>query len=374
MKNNVAYIVSIGKGLESFIYREVDEMIKRGVNIILFSTKYKENDIFSPKEEWQVEKLNYISIIISFFINLLSRPIEVLKMIKNAKKDNTLVELLIALDYSLKMKKNNITNIHCHFGDRKYFIGYYCKQILNIPLSLTVHAHELFANPNEAFFKKSIHFADKIICISEKNRLILINDFNVDENKINVIRLSIDLENFSKQEKTRILTVARYTERKGFNELFNVIKELDRDDIEFVTIGFGDMNLKSMSKKLDIEDKVTIFGKMDAKQLKYFYNTCDIFCLPSKSTKDEGAEGIPVVLMEAMASEMIIVTTPNGSISELVDNVLVEEESISDLKKGLELAITQLKDKKEIGNINRTKVISEYSEKNIDELKRYLYE
>lgn len=369
-----AYIVSIGKGLESFIYREIEEMFKRGVDITLYTTKYNPNDIFSPKKEWTVEKLNYINIFFSLLIYILTKPTKFLKLFNIARKYKTFIELIIAIDYSNKMKQSNITNIHCHFGDRKYFIGYFCKEILGLPLSLTVHAHELFANPNEDFFKYSVHHADKIVCISSKNKDILINNFNVNSNKIEVIRLSIDLDNFSRKLKIKVLTVARYTERKGFNELFQSIKELNRDDIEFITIGFGDIDLGKMAKDLGIEEKVTIFGKMDAKQLKYFYNTCDIFCLPSKSTKDEGAEGIPVVLMEAMASEMIIVTTPNGSISELVDNILVEEDSVNDLVRGLNLAIEQLEDRNNIGSNNRKKVISEYSERNIDTLKRYLYE
>ena len=58
----IAYIVSIGKGLESFIYREVDEMIKKGIDITLFATKYNPNDIFSPREEWKVEKINLFNI------------------------------------------------------------------------------------------------------------------------------------------------------------------------------------------------------------------------------------------------------------------------------------------------------------------------
>lgn len=369
-----AYIVSIGKGLESFIYREIDEMIKRKVNVVLFSTKYKENDIFSPKKEWDVEKINYLNLIVSFILLLLYKPFKLFSLLKKAKRDKTLIELMIAIDYSRKMKEKNITNIHCHFGDRKYFIGIYCKKLLKLPLSLTVHAHELYANPNEKFFRENIHNADKIIAISQKNKDILVKDFKVDPNKVEVIRLSIDLTNFKKQEKIKILTVARYTERKGFKELFQAIKLLDRDDIEFITVGFGDLDLNKIAKTLGIEDKVTVFNKMDAKQLRYFYNTCDIFCLPSKSTEQEGAEGIPVVLMEAMASEMIIVTTSNGSISELVDEILVNEEDSDDLSRGIEKAIKFIDRKKELGLISRNKVLNEYSEKNIDDLKRYLYE
>ena len=369
-----AYIVSTGKGLESFIYREVEEMIKKGINITLYVTKYNANDIFSPKKEWKVEIINYFSVISSFIIYLFLTPLKTFKLLNKSIKSKTIIELLIAFDYSLKMKKENINHIHCHFGDRKYFIGIYCKELLSLPLSLTVHAHELYANPNENFFKESVHKADKIIAISEKNRDILINDFNIDKKKIKVIRLSIDLKNFKKEEKIKVLTVARYTERKGFKELFEAIKLLNRDDVEFITIGFGDMDLNSMVETLNIEDKVTIFNKMGAKQLKYFYNNCDIFCLPSKSTKIEGSEGIPVVLMEAMASEMIIVTTPNGSIRELVDEILVNEADSEALMKGLKKAITLMQNKKEIGSINRAKILNEYGEKNIDELKKYLYE
>jgi len=369
-----AYIVSIGKGLESFIYREVDEMQKRGIDITLFATKYNPNDIFSPKKEWKVEVINYTKTTVSLFIYLFKQPIKTISLLSSAIKSKTVIELLLAFDYSLRMKKDNINHIHCHFGDRKYFIGYYCKELLNLPLSLTVHAHELYANPNEKFFRESVQQADKIIAISQKNKDILVNDFQVDSKNIEVIRLSIDLTNFKKVEKLKVLTVARYTERKGFKELFEAINILDRDDIEFITIGFGDLDLQAMAKELDIEDRVTIFSKMGAKQLRYFYNSCDIFCLPSKSTEQEGAEGIPVVLMEAMASEMIIVTTPNGSIPELVDDILVEEGNSSSLADGIKKAITMMQDRESIGKANREKVLNEYSEKNIDKLKEYLYE
>jgi len=369
-----AYIVSIGQGMESFIYREVDEMIKRGLDITLYTTKYNPRDIFSPKKEWSVEVVNYLTIIKSFFLYLFSKPLKTIFLLKSAIKSKTIVELLMAFDYSLRMRRQSIEYIHCHFGDRKFFIGHYCKELLNIPLSVTIHAHELYANPNESFFKRSIHNADKIVCISQKNKDILIDRFCVDPFKIKVIRLSIDLNNFQRQEKLKVLTVARYTERKGFKELFEAIKILDSDEVEFITIGFGDLDLHGMAESLNIKDKVTIFNKMSAEQLRYFYNSCDIFCLPSKSTEIEGAEGIPVVLMEAMASEMIIVTTPNGSILELVDEVIVNEGDSVALAKGLEEAFGLTHIFRNIGQRNREKVINEYGEKNIDALKMYLYE
>ena len=245
--------------------------------------------------------------------------------------------------------------------------------MLKIPLSVTIHAHELYANPNKKFFEYCILDADKIVSISEKNRSILIDEYGVNKENIRTIRLSIDLDNFQKIDKVKVLTVSRFEERKGFYELFEAIRTLNRDDVEFIVVGFGDLDVRSMIKEFKIENKVIVFDKMDPSQLKFFYNNCDIFCLPSKSTVDGGAEGIPVVLMEAMASEMIVVTTANGSIPELVDDIIVLEEDSKDLSIGIDKAIKLMRSKKNIGVYNRDKVLSEYSDANIDELNKYLY-
>ena len=63
-----------------------------------------------------------------------------------------------------------------------------------------------------------------------------------------------------------------------------------------------------------------------------------------------------LVLMEAMArSEMIIVTTPNGSISELVDNILVKENDAIDLANGITKAIELHQSAAKSGSLNRSK-------------------
>ena len=371
---NSAYIVSIVNGLESFIYHEVEGAIKRGINITLFATKYKPGDVFSPKKEWDLELISPIKILISFIYYLLKSPVNTVLLIVECIRYGSLFELFISFDYSLRMKKADIHHIHCVFGDRKFFIGYYCKRLINIPLSVTIHAHEIYANPNKPLFEKCIKEADKIVTISDKNKTILIEKYGVHPSKIKTIRLSIDLENFKKHKKIKILTVSRFEERKGFRELFDAIKSIDRDDVEFIIIGFGELDIKSLIKERQIEDRVTVFDKMSAEQLKFFYNNSDIFCLPSKHTKEGGSEGIPVVLMEAMASELLVVTTANGSISELVDNIIVKEKDAHDLSIGLLKSIELIKINKAAGTENRNKVLTEYSDKNITTLNNYLYE
>ena len=289
-----------------------------------------------------------------------------------------LMELFVAFDYARRMNKENVDHIHAHFGDRKYFIGYFCKHLINKPLSVTIHAHEIYVNPNDEFFRYAIQDADKVVSISDLNRDILINQYGVNQDRIEVIRLSVDLDVFKKeQDCIRVLTVARFTERKGFYELLQVIRDYGFEKVHFYIVGFGPLDLDQLVKDYSISEYVTVFNKMNSQQLAFFYKTCDIFCLPSKSTMEEGSEGIPVVLMEAMASEMIIVATNNGATSELVDNILVDEGSVHSLAEGLRKAIGIARDadlSQRIGGANRERVLDLHGEANVDSLKQYLYD
>ena len=69
------------------------------------------------------------------------------------------------------------------------------------------------------------------------------------------------------------------------------------------------------------------------------YQSADIFCLPSKQTDESGSEGIPVVIMEAMAHGLPIVTTDNGSISELSNEYVCDEGDVNSLVGKLRLAV-----------------------------------
>lgn len=372
-KVRAAYMVAMGNGLESFVFREVDESVKQGIDITLYATTYSSGDIYSPKNDWDFEIISYTKTLFALMTFILTKPLTTLSMIIESIKFQSLIELLIAFDYSIRMKEKAIEHIHCVFGDRKFFIGYYCKRLTGLPLSVTIHAHEIYANPNKRLFEKCIVRADKIVAISDKNKMALIRDYNVSPEKIETIRLSVDHENFKKSNKIRILVVSRFEERKGFREFFDALKLLNSDELEVVIIGFGELDVRGLVDDNNLSNQVTVFDKMSPAQLKFFYNNSDIFCLPSKHTLEGGSEGIPVVLMEAMASEMIVVTTTNGSIPELVDDILVSEGDAIDLARGLSKAVSMYKQDARAGARNRSKVLSEYNDTNIAKLNKYLY-
>lgn len=366
---HIGYIVGMKAGLEAFIYREIDELIQRSVNITLFVTKLNKNDIYSPRQDWNYyyfSKLKIIFIVpFLFFIN----PIKNFILLIEALKTNSLIDLIFALVFARAMKSAKIDLVHSTFGDHKLFIAYYCKRILNLPLTTTIHAHEIHANPNAKMFKKSLLACNRIITIAAYNKKLLVEKFNVPSDLIDVIKLSIDTNLFSMEKIKKVLTVSRFTERKGFDILFEAITLMNNRAVEFIIIGFGSLDLNELADRYGISDRITIFDKMNPKQLKFFYQNCDIFCLPSKSTEKEGKEGIPVVLMEAMACGMPIVATNNGAIPELVPEVIVEENNASALAQGLDQVLSHLSAYQQNRFRNRKIIEETHGSRNIDALK-----
>ena len=172
-------------------------------------------------------------------------------------------------------------------------------------------------------FRQSLKYTAGIITISEKNKKLLCDKYGLAKLDVNMIRLSIDLDFWQRSPRDiNILTVARFTPRKGWHELIEAAKILGHN-FHFYGVGFGELDIETLAYEAGVGEQFTIFQKLRPKHLRLLMQACDIFCLPSKPTSEEGSEGIPVVLMEAMAMGMPIVTTDDGSICELVKKEIV---------------------------------------------------
>ncbi|MCK5402449.1 MAG: glycosyltransferase family 4 protein, partial [Flavobacteriaceae bacterium] len=209
------------------------------------------------------------------------------------------------------------------------------------------------------------------------NSKIINKSFGVAENKLEVMRLFPDIDNLNYVEnKTKILIVANWAEKKGYDILLKALKKLERTDYVLWVVGgsyFSEnsIDVEKLVKEYNMEDQVAILGKQGSPILDIIFSACDIFCLPSYTEfysdgKPAEREGIPVALMEAMAWGKPVIATEHAGNPELIEKILVKERDVDELSESIFYLLNNKDKWKEIGKRNQEIIKEKYSKSNID--------
>lgn len=244
-----------------------------------------------------------------------------------------LVEAILVVE---AMRKAGARHIHAHFGGTPSTIAWFAAQVGNRSdtdeewtWSMTVHGWHEFANENEAMLRQKVAAVRFVVCISEFTRSQLYRISAVEHwDKLSVVRCGVDLDRFTLRRhhmpasRPRVAMVARVSPEKGHIILLEALAVL-RDgllDIDLDLIGPDGNGFATIVKQrivdLGLEDRVKVHGPATPARIAEMLERVDVFCLPSF------AEGLPVVIMEAMARGVPVVTTFIAGIPELaVDGV-----------------------------------------------------
>ncbi len=370
-KLKAAYIVSLNPGLDAWTYREIQVLAEKGIQVTLFPLRFRLGP-YMPEPEWDMYRFTWIKVILHQPWRFMCRPLKYLSLLLEALKTHSFTYFLLGNEFSRQMSRRQIDMIHCVFGDHKFFVGYYCKKLLDIPLSVALYGYELRANPNPSMLRKALPAADTIIVNCEYNRQLLsdIAGREVAE-RAHLVRHFAEIPPPTNHGKVRILIVGGFVARKGHDVLFKAVKALGpaADEVEVWVAGYpGPVDVQQLARHLDVEDKVVVFGSIGDRVLTYLYQNCDIFCLPSKTDNRGINEGLPVALIEAMAYAKPVVATRLGGVPELVEETLVEEGNVIELAKALKRYIGDAALRNEEGMRNRQIVKTRFSGRNVTEM------
>ncbi|HYN88789.1 MAG TPA: hypothetical protein VER55_09675, partial [Ardenticatenaceae bacterium] len=158
----IGAIASMKKGLEQFIYRELLYMEAQGCAISLFPMKYRPG-LYNPKESWSVYPWNPLLVLLLQPLFFLRAPARYLALLREAVAMRAFVDFAVA--WYLAPKMAGVDVIYATFGDHKLFVGYFCKRILDKPLAVTLHAYELYRNPNPRLFDRALAACDQVITV-----------------------------------------------------------------------------------------------------------------------------------------------------------------------------------------------------------------
>jgi len=232
--------------------------------------------------------------------------------------------------------------VHCHTWYAQ-FAGIVAKLCYGIPLVITTHSLEPLRpwkreqlgrgyDASSWVEKTAIEMADAIIAVSEETKVDVLNNFNVDKEKVKVIYNGINLQEYVvtdkvstlekygiDQSKPFVLFVGRITRQKGIIHLVNAVKYIDPDTQIVLCAGAPDtpeiakeMEDSVSAVKLERDNVIWIDVMLDKAEVIQLYSHADVFCCPSIY------EPFGIINIEAMACETAVVASAVGGIKEVV--------------------------------------------------------
>lgn len=280
--------------------------------------------------------------------------------------------------------------VHAHFLFPDGYTGMKIAQKYKKPLIVTIYGSDILIFPYRS--KKSFNNtaeilkeSSKIIAFGENIENKCLEEFNISKEKIKVLYNGYDPGKFDfnkskrkrEKENIKILFVGNMLETKGIFDLLKAITIIREQNyklfkkILWTFIGDGDdiKKLKKQIQKYHLQNNVKIVGRIPHQETAQYMNNSDFIILPSWS------EGVPTVLVEAMACGLPVIATTVGEIPKMVNQntgILVQPKAPIDLANGIISATSKKWDNKLINDSVKDWTWDKNAQKNIEIYKEVL--
>jgi glycosyltransferase involved in cell wall biosynthesis len=342
MTRPLAYVVSgFPLTTETFILREMVELAKLGWPIEVFSIRHPREPVVHSEARWLEPRVHYPGWqpVLSGNLGLLARRPDLWARLLAATIGGTacspeilaksLVVFPIAVGWARQMQQLGIRHIHAHFGTYPALAALLAAESQGIGFSFTVHAHDLYAD--NVMLAEKVKRARFVITISEFNHQRLCALVGSDTaNRVHVVRCGVNVGTYdfrprrSGSGRRSLLSVAALREYKGLAYLIRACDLLrstaPHESFVCRIVGDGPERgaLERLIRELRVEECVRLMGACEQHVVKDLLAEADTFVLPSVVARNGYMDGIPVALMEAMASGVPVIASQLSGIPELV--------------------------------------------------------
>ncbi len=246
-----------------------------------------------------------------------------------------------------------IRHLHAHFCHTPTSVALFAAELLNLPYSFTAHAKDIYISEPDQLQRK-INSARFVVTCTRSNADYL-GGLAQGNTPIHTVYHGIDLDFFRyglsppPSPPFRILSVGRLVPKKGYDDLLEALKLLQDRGLEFTFshIGSGDLEngVRRRILALGLQNRANLLGTLPRREVLGHYQQSHCFVLASKVAADGDRDGIPNVLVEAMAVGLPVISTRVSAIPELVENgmsgILVEPANPKALADALHTLLTQ---------------------------------
>lgn len=399
-KAKVAYILKMfPRFSETFILNEVLELERQGADLQIFSLKTPNDGRVHADVSKVQAPVHYVELsgwkdvprILSSHAKVMRRNpkryFSVFGRTIRRKRWGATKRFIQAGLIAPRLHEAGITHVHAHFASSATSVAYYLHQLVGMDYSFTAHAKDIFINTvaPDVLLRK-MRDARFVVTISDYNENFL-SAISPDTN-LNRIYNGLDMEQFSPNgtrpnAKPLVLAVGRLVEKKGFDDLIRAAAILKKQGVDFECkiIGTGEQQklLNSLIQELEVDDVVTMPGPMPREELINLYPTASVFAAPCVIGNDGNRDGLPTVLIEAMALGVPVVSTPVTGIPEIVRHgetgYIVPESSPEELAESIKQLIDDRETAQKMAAAGRNLIESQFNLRaNVRELRELFIE
>jgi glycosyltransferase involved in cell wall biosynthesis len=391
-KPTIAYIAQYFPYMtETFVYREVNALRAKGFNIVTLSNRTPDPAKLADESKEHIATTEYVFplqkrlFVQTHLFWLLRHPLLYLGTLWKVmspraeswdSRKRTFGHFGGGVYLAYRLREQGVDHIHAHFSVNAATIGLVIARLLRVSYSFTVH-NNIFSD--RLILREKLKAARFIVSISRFSRDFLLRyapDIPGLADKFEIVHCGIAPEQFQPRRQTSterarsplIFSLAHHAERKGMPYLVEACRILRERQVDFECIVGGQgpetPRLHTLVARYGLEQHVKLPGVIFQQDLQPYLNQAAAFVLPCITAHDGDVDGIPVVLMEAMAMGVPSVSTFVSGIPELIDDgvsgLLVPEKDAVALADALERVLHDAALAARLGEAAREKVLAQF--------------
>lgn len=353
MSGPVIYLVRSWPRLsQTFIVNEVLALERRGVRLVVFSLVRSREDVVQPQVEEVRAAVNYLEDGRSWTRQLREHATVLAAAPRRYARTGyfALRRRDLSAGYAtattwgcfrsavsvaaavVRMRRGGLepAHLHAHFAHDPALVAMLVRDLTGLSYSFTAHARDLVQIPPANLDARAAGATAVITCCDANADYISSAVPAGLTAPLRVIHHGVELNQFSPPPwrpagaTATLVTVGRLVEKKGFVHLLEALNAVQRSGHSITCQIYGDGPLReslvSLRDSLDLGENVSFAGERGRADIVSALQDADIFVLTPVVTDDGDRDGIPNVLVEAMATGLPVVTTSTGGITELVSH------------------------------------------------------
>ncbi len=386
----VAYVMSrFPKLTETFVLFEALEMERQGTPVEIYPLLRERCEVMHPEAQSMVERAHYTPLLSSAIVaavlrNLFRRPARLMSALATTIRANIgspkfltggLLFFPKTVYLAEQMERRGVGHLHAHFASHPAAAAYVIHRLTGIPYSFVAHGTDLHVDRH--MLREKVRDAAFVVAISDYNRELILSECGREHaEKVIVVHCGVDPSVFRPREHPcdaggplRRLCTGTLHEVKGQRYLIEACALLrDRGvkvECRFIGEGADRAALTELIRQLGLETSVQLLGSLPREAVARELAAADVLVAPSVPTKDGRREGIPVALMEGMATGIPVVASDLSGIPELVVNgesgLLTEPRNPRTIADALERLAGNCSLRATLGAAGRAKVLREFN-------------